>query len=117
MTTRETIETYFGALGAGDGWESLLSHDMEFTSHGTPSKHLVGRDAYLESTRGFYGMIRSLVLRDMVVDGDKACAFVSYELEAPSGQSFTSEVAERFIVADGDITSFSIYFDATPFPG
>ena len=55
MTTRETIETYLAALGAGDGWESLLSHDVEFTSHGTPSKHLVGRDAYLESTRAFPG--------------------------------------------------------------
>lgn len=52
----------------------------------------------------------------MIVDGEKACAFTRYELQAPNGGRFTSDVAELFTVKDGRIETFSIYFDSAPFP-
>lgn len=115
MTTRETVERYFAALQAGAGWEDHFADDVVFTSHGTPAKRVSGREAFLESTRGFYGMIRGARVRDLLVDGGRACALVSYQLEAPGGRTLTSEVAELFTVADGRIGAFAIYFDSAPY--
>ena len=52
----------------------------------------------------------------MLIEGDRACALTHYELRSPGGDSFTSDVAEIFTVADGTIVSFAIYFDTAPFP-
>ena len=116
MNAKDTIEAYFKALAEKKDWKSFLADEMAFTSFGTPSKQLVGRDAYVESTRRFYSMIKRLEIRDILVDGDKACVLTKYDLQTPSGTAFESNVAEIFAVRDGEITSLSIYFDSAPFP-
>jgi ketosteroid isomerase-like protein len=116
MTTRDTIDGYFRALERKDGWESFLADDLAFTSFVSPTKQVGGRAAFLESTRGFYGMIESLEVRDMLVDGDRACVTTRYRLQPPAGPAFTSDVAELFAVRDGRIGSLEIYFDPAPFP-
>lgn len=116
MKTRETIENYFRALKQKKGWDSFLSDDMTFTSFTTPVKRIAGRAAYLESTRRFYSTITSLEVKELLIDGNRACALTRYELQPPGGPAFGSDVAEVFGVRDGKITSFDIYFDSTPFP-
>ncbi len=116
MTTRDTIQGYFGSLKQKTGWDSFLSDDMRFTSFTSPNKRLEGRAAYLESTKRFYSMIAALEVRDLLVDGHKACALTRYELQPPGGPAFRSDVAEVFEVRDGKISSFDIYFDSSPFP-
>ena len=116
MTTKDTIEDYFGSLKKKQGWESCLSDEMIFTSFTTPIKQVSGKAAYLESTKRFYSMITSVELRDLLVDGDKACALTRYELQPPRGPAFHCDVAEVFGVRDGRIISFDIYFDSAPFP-
>jgi ketosteroid isomerase-like protein len=61
-------------------------------------------------------MIAGMEVRDLVVDGDKACALTRYELHPPGRSPFDSDVAEVFEVRDGQIRSFAIYFDSSPFP-
>jgi ketosteroid isomerase-like protein len=117
MSTRETIERYLTALQAKDGWEKHLANDMVFTNHATPVKQVTGRDAFLEATRGFYGIIDTVQVHDLLVDGNRACALTHYRLKPPSGDAFTSDVAEVFTVDNDRIDSFSIYFDTAPFPG
>ena len=116
MTERETIEGYFRSLARKDGWERCLADDLAFTSRVSPMKQVSGRAAFLESTRGFYGMIASLEVRDVIVDGHRACVTTRYQLQPPAGPAFTSDVAELFEVRDGLIRSLEIYFDPTPFP-
>ena len=117
MTTREAIEGYFGALKERKGWESFLADDMRFTSFTSPNKRVIdGKAAFLESTKRFYAMITALEVRDLLVDGAKACALTRYELRPPQGHAFASDVAEVFGVRDGKITSFDIYFDTAPYP-
>jgi ketosteroid isomerase-like protein len=116
VTTKDTIQGYFSALKQKTEWESFLSDDMVFISFTIPNKKLNGKDAYLESTKRFYSSIKSFELRDLLVDGEKACALTHYELQAPNGASFTSDVAEIYKVQNGKITSFGIYFDSAPFP-
>jgi ketosteroid isomerase-like protein len=115
MTTRETLDGYFSALRQKKGWESFLSDDMTFTSFTSPIKHLKGRTAYLESTKRFYSTIRTLEVKEVMVDGNRACVLTRYELQPPGGPAVVSDVAEVFAVRDGKITSFDIYFDSSPF--
>lgn len=116
MTTRETIEGYFDRLKQKKDWRSFLADDMVFTSFTSPVKQVGGKAAYLESTKRFYEGILSFEVRDLIIDGDKACALTRYQLQRPQGLAFESNVAEIFRVRDGKITSFDIYFDSAPFP-
>ena len=116
MTTKETIQGYFNSLEKRDGWESFLSDEMTFTSFTSPVKQVKGKDAYLAATKRFYSTIASVQLRDLVIDGEKACALTRYELQPPRGDRFVSDVAELFAVKDGKIDSFAIYFDSAPYP-
>jgi ketosteroid isomerase-like protein len=93
-----------------------LSDDLTFTSFTSPAKHLAGRAAYLESTKRFYSMITEVEVRELMVDGDKACALTRYRLQPPGGPAFASDVAEVFRVQANKIVSFDIYFDSAPFP-
>ncbi|MGE0786975.1 MAG: nuclear transport factor 2 family protein [Sandaracinaceae bacterium] len=114
-TTRQTIERYFEALSARGAWERFMADDVRFVSHVMPKKEALGRDAFVASTRGFYSMIRDLEIRQLIVDGPRACALTSYRLQPPSGAAFTCEVAEAFDVGEAGIETFEIYFDSAPF--
>lgn len=116
MKTKDTIQAYFNALTDKKNWQSFLADDMAFASFGTPLKQLVGRDAYVESTKRFFSLIKRVQVKDILVDGDRACALTLYDLQPPGGPVFESNVAEIFTVRDGKITSLSIYFDSAPFP-
>jgi len=116
MSTKEIVRHYFEELTRKGNWESFLSDDLKFTSFTSPVKEVTGKAAYLESTRRFFSMIKSLVVRDLIVEGAKACALTRYQLQAPAGNSFQSDVAEFVTVTDGKISAFAIYFDTAPFP-
>lgn len=76
MNTRDTVQAYFNSLREKGDWKIFLADQMVFTSFGTPSKQLTGRDAYLESTKRFYSMIDAVEIRDILVDGNKACVLL-----------------------------------------
>jgi ketosteroid isomerase-like protein len=114
--TKETILKYFDALTQKGNWASFLSDDLAFTNYTVPIKRIHGRAAYLEATKRFFGMITAVEVRDLMVDGPKACALTRYQLRPPAGPPFESDVAEIFQVVDGQIGSLDIYFDSVPFP-
>ena len=116
MTAKETVRQYFDALEHKNNWDSLLADDMSFTSLTSPNRQLSGRDAFLESTRRFYSMIRSVDVRTLIADGDRVSALTRYELQPPSGPAFTSDVAEMFVVKNDRIAQFDIVFDSAPYP-
>ena len=115
MTTTDIIRGYFDRLEQRSGWEAFLADGMRFTSFVTPIKQVAGKSAYLESTGRFFSMITALEVKDLIVDGDRACALTRYQLQPPQGPTFESHVAEVFKVRDGKISSLEIYFDSAPF--
>jgi ketosteroid isomerase-like protein len=118
MTTGETVRNYFDRLQQKDGWESLLADDIRFTSFTSPAKQASGRDVYLEATRRFFSMIAGVEVRDVMVDGERACALTRYVVQPPGdGAAFHSDVAEIFTVRNGKIASLAIYFDPSPYSG
>ena len=117
MTTRATIEQYYENLRNKREWESLFAADVTFTSFTSPNRRIDDRSAFVEGTKRFYAMIVAFELRDLIIDGNKACGLTRYELQPPNGAPrFTSDVAEIFAVTNGRITSFAIYFDTAPYP-
>ncbi len=116
MSTRTTVEDYFTALRAGGAWSDHLAPTLSFTSHASPGRTVAGRDAYLAATAGFFSMVRDVELRDLVVDGDRACALTTYTLQPRVGEPFRSDVAEVLAVRDGAIDALEIYFDSAPYP-
>src|SRR5256886_14447577 len=116
MSTKEIVQRYFEELKQRGRWESFLADDLTFTSLTSPIKEVTGKAAYLESTKRFFSMVKSVEVRDLIVEGAKACALTRYELQAPSGGRFQRDVAEVFTVRSGKIDTFAIYFDTAPFP-
>ena len=116
MPTREVIRDYFDRLARKVDWEALLTDHFRFTSCTSPVKEVVGKAAFLEATARFYASIQSLELRELLVDGARAGAFTRYQLRAPTGATFQSDVAELFTVRDARIEALAIYFDTAPFP-
>ena len=113
--TRKTVHDYFEALSAGRDWPSFLAEGLTFASHASPAKQVTGRDAFIESTKGFYSMIERVELRQLITDGHRACALARYVLSPPQGESFTCDVAEVFTVRNDRIETFEIYFDSAAF--
>lgn len=117
MTTAATVRGYLDVLGSKQGWDAWLAEDMTFTSFTSPVKHVKGKAAYLRATERFYSSIRRVELRELLVEGDRACALTRYSLQPPNGApGFESDVAEIFTVRNGQITALAIYFDSAPFP-
>jgi ketosteroid isomerase-like protein len=116
MTPIDTIQGYFDGLKQERGWEEFLADGIAFTSYVTPIKHVTGKGAYLESTRRFFSMITAVEVKDLLVDGDRACALTRYQLQPHTGPAIESHVAEVFKVTDEKISSLEIYFDSAPFP-
>jgi ketosteroid isomerase-like protein len=117
MATKDVVQRYFDCLKAKRGWEAFLADDMEFTSFTSPIKRVTGRGAYLEATKRFYSMIKTLEIQGpIIVDGERACVLTRYELQPPAGLVFESHVAEVFEARNDKIQSFNIYFDSAPFP-
>ena len=117
MSTKSTVEGFFDALMTKADWASYLSDDLVFISATSPLKQVTGKDASLIGLRRFYSMVTTMEVRDLIVEGDKACALTRYTLQPPGGRPpFQSDVAEIFSVQRNQITSFAIYFDTAPYP-
>ena len=64
---------------------------------------VVGRTC--EATKRFYSMIGDVTVKDLLIDGDRACALTRYYLQPSGRPAFESDVAEAFIVRDGKIAN------------
>jgi len=117
MTTKRTLEVFFDMVMQKADWESMLANDMVFISATSPLKQVNGKAAALPGLRRFYSMVSKVDVREMIVEGEKACALTRYTLQPPTGAPpFTSDVAEIFTVQNDKITKFAIYFDTAPYP-
>jgi ketosteroid isomerase-like protein len=115
--TKEIVHQYLTRLQKREDWASLIADDMVFSSHASPGREISGRDAFLQGTSRFYGMIVDAQVIDVIVSGEKACALTRYQLQPPTGAAaFESDVAEIFAVRNGKIASLAIYFDTAPYP-
>lgn len=114
MSTKEVVEDYLDAIRDRRDWESLLAEDAAFTSFTSPVRETAGKAGYIAATKAFYSKVESFELRQLLIDGDRACALTRYQVRGQNGE-FSSDVAELFTVKDGRVTSLGIYFDTAPY--
>jgi ketosteroid isomerase-like protein len=116
MTTRATVEGYFERLGRGWEWEESFADDVVFMSLTSPPKMVTGKVPFLAATRRFYGSIAAVEVRQLIVEGDRACALTRYTVKPPTAGIFESHVPEFFTIEHDRITGLTICFDTAPYP-
>jgi hypothetical protein len=109
MTTKELILKYYDAVQKKAGWQSLIADLIKFTNEGKTS---VGRNVFVESGEMFCHTVKSLTIKELFVEGNKACALVSYSLVSPKGKFGTFDVAEFLTVNDNKLDSSSLFYDS-----
>ena len=112
MSTREIIQNYFNEIDQKGDWQSSIAEDMTFTSRG---KVTHGKNGYLEATSRFLQMVKSIKINEFIVEDNKACVTVEYNLQSATGKTLNCEVAEVLMVHDDKINSSCIFFDTDSF--
>ena len=108
---KEIVTEYFDRLYAG-GWEALLDDEIVFTS---PAGVTRGKVAYVDATNRFKRVAKSVEVRQLIVEGDTACAITRYRLESPKGNVATCDTMEVLSMRDSKIQSSHICFDTAAF--
>jgi ketosteroid isomerase-like protein len=112
-STQETIDGYYAGIQRKSGWQDFVSDGIAFDGSGV--KATKGKQAYVESTNQFLRAVESSQVSEIIIDGERACVIVHYELMSPKGRRAGADVAEILAVKDGKIDSSSIYFDTAAF--
>lgn len=112
MTTKEILEKYYETLAAKGDFGQLLSENFLLT--GTVAKESRGKDEYAKNI--FFQLVKSLTVKTMVIEGERACAVVNYVLVSPKGdESLSCDVAEVWGMKNGKLESLEMYFDTAAY--
>ena len=109
--TKELLDRYYDRLTKKGDWGSLLSDDFLMT--GTVVKESRGREAHMNNN--FFRGVLGLRVKNMIIEGDSACAIVNYDLVSPKGNRFDADVAEIWKARGGKLISIAVYFDTAYF--
>src|SRR5215475_8736463 len=112
-TTQATLKGYYESIRQKNGWQDFVSESIAFD--GTGVKATQGKEAYIAGTDQFLRAVTNSQIKEMIVEGEKACTLMHYELMSPKGNRSNSDVAEILTVRDGKIVASSIYFDTVAF--
>lgn len=112
-TTQETLRGYYDGIQQKSGWQAFVSDDIVFG--GTGVQATKGKEAFVEGNNQFLRAVSSSQVKEMIVEGEKACVIVHYELLSPKGNRASADVAEVSVVKNGKIASATIYFDTAAF--
>jgi len=113
MSTKEIVQSYFAAIHKG-GWESYIADDFTFVSSNL-DKAARGKAPYIEGAGRFFRLTTSVEVRQLIVDGNTACAVARYRLRSPKGNVGVCDVAQILTVSDGKLNSSKIFFDTKAF--
>ena len=111
-STKEIIQQYYDAINQKGDWQSFISDDIDFTG---PGQITHSKNEYVKSTDRFLQFVKSLKINEFIVEDNKACITVEYNLQSPSGNTTTCEVAEVLMIKDDKINSSCIFFDTAAF--
>lgn len=115
MTTQEVIQNFYQGLSKkNEDWQKNLSENILF-SDASKKLHAEGKEAFIQSFTTFLKAVANVVLKQLIVDGENACAVVSYTYTSPKGETIQQDDAEVWKVENGEVVSLTIYFDITEF--
>ena len=112
-TTQVTLTGYYEGIRQKNGWQDFVSENIAF--NGTGVKATRGKEAYIAGTDQFLRAVTNSQIKEMIVEDEKACTLMHYELMSPKGKRASSDVAEIMTVRNGKIIASLIYFDTAAF--
>ena len=112
MTTKEIIQKFYDLIERKEDWQDLIADEMEFVSDG---KTTHTKKEYVEPKMRFIQLVKSLKIHELIVEGNKACISVEYDLKLPSGKALNCEITEILMLKDNRINSSCIFFNTESF--
>lgn len=115
-STKNLLDRYYSAFAQKGDWQSVISDDFVFIGGDmTKTAPLVGKAAYVEVIKRFSRVFQSMRVREMIIDGDKACVLGNYDYKFPNGTNINGDVAEVWKVKDDKLSALTIFFDTLTF--
>jgi ketosteroid isomerase-like protein len=113
---KELLEFYYKGFAEKANWESVIADDFQYVGGDmTKTEPLVGKQAYIEVIKRFSQVFTAMRVKEMIIEGNKACVIGNYDLGFPNGKQINGDVAERWTAKDGKLQSLTIYFDTLTF--
>ena len=116
MTTRELLDQYYKGFAEKTNWESVIADDFQYTGGDmAQTEPIIGKQAYMEVINRFSRVFKTMRVKEMIIQGEKACVIGNYDLRFPNGQERNGNVAELWTVKNDKLQSLTIYFDTLTF--
>ena len=114
--TRQLLETYYKGFAQKSQWESVVADDFHYVggdmNNRTPS---VGKQAYVDIIKRFSQRFDTMRVKEMIIEGDRACVIGNYDFIFANGKRINADVAEQWTVKNNKLQSLTIYFDTLTF--
>lgn len=115
MNTAEIINTYYSSLTQkNDKWKELWADDAIFQD-ASKTLNANGKDAVIASFTPFLKGVVSVSVKQLIADGNTACAIASYKYVNQKGANFDQDVAEVIELSGDKIKKLVIYFDLSAY--
>ncbi len=115
-TTKQLLKTYYKGFAEKANWDSVIADDFQYVGGDlTKTEPLIGKQAYIEVIKRFSQVFTAMRVKEMIIQGDRACVIGNYDFKFPSGQEINGNVAELWTAKNGKLQSLTIYFDTLTF--
>lgn len=115
-STKDILEIYYRGFAQKQGWDIVIADDFKFVGGDmTKTEPITGKQAYIDIISRFSRLFKAMRVKEMIIDGDKACVIGNYDYVFPNGKSINGDVAEIWRVKDGKLAELTIFFDTLTF--
>lgn len=115
-STKALLEIYYNGFAKKEGWETVIADDFKYVGGDMTNRApLMGKSEYIEIIGRYSKVFRQMRVKEMIVDGDKACVIGNYDYQFPNGKKINGDVAEIWTAKNGKLTSLTIFFDTLTF--
>ncbi len=115
MATRDLVQSYYDSLAhKDDKWQGMYVEEAFFADASLTLK-AEGRPAVIQSFTPFLKTVEGVKVKQMIVEGNTACAIVAYVYVNPKGAKLNQDVAEVWEVKGEKLAKLIIYFDLTEY--
>ncbi len=115
-STKQLLEAYYKRFAQKEGGESVISDDFKYIGGDmTKTTAAVGKAAYIEVIKRFSPVFQTMRVKEMIVEGERACVIGNYDFTFPNGMSMNGDVTELWKAKNGKLDSLTIFFDTLTF--
>lgn len=115
MDTKDLVQSYYKSLDEKDGkLKDLYGEDAAFSD---ASKTLLaeGKEAVIQSFTPFLKGVAGIKIKQLIVEGETACAIIGYVYVNPNRERMSQDVAEIWETHNDKLSKLTIYFDLTAY--